>query len=63
MQHLDSKTVFGLLVLLACVMLLAFTDHLTAAAVDALKWIGGSYMGVRSVANAVESLIARKDTK
>lgn len=61
LQHLDSKTIFGLLLLLACIMLLAFTAHLTAEAVDALKWIGGTFMGVRTVANAVENLITKKD--
>lgn len=49
-----SKTVAGLLTLLAAVIGLAVLGKLTPEAVEALKWIGTSYMGVRMVANHVE---------
>lgn len=55
-QHLESKTVVGLLVLLAAVIGLAAVGKLTPEAVEALKWIGSTYMGVRMVANASENL-------
>ncbi len=57
---LDSKTVIGLLVLLAVMLLLVFTGHLTDQAVDVLKWVGGAYMAVRVTANATENL-GKKD--
>lgn len=49
--NLQSKTVLGLFVLLIAVVGLAAIGKLTAEAVDAIKWIGASYMGVRMVAN------------
>lgn len=54
-SHIESKTVAGLLILLLAVMVLAFVGKLTSEAVDAIKWIGTAYMGVRSVANWAET--------
>ena len=49
--NLQSKTVVGLLFLLAVVVYLDLIGHLTAEAVDAIKWLGASYMSVRTIAN------------
>lgn len=54
MRHLESKTVAGFITLLVCVMVLAFIGKLTPEAVDAIKWVGGAYFGVRGIANFVE---------
>ncbi len=56
MQHLQSKTVAGLLVLLASIIGLAAFGKLTPEAVEALKWLGSSYRAVRVAANATENL-------
>jgi hypothetical protein len=48
---LGSKTIAGLLILLACIVGLAFAGHLDSNAVEALKWLGGTFFGVRMVAN------------
>jgi threonine/homoserine/homoserine lactone efflux protein len=48
---LDSKTSLGLATLLLTVVGLALVGKLTAEAVDAIKWLGGSFMAVRAVAN------------
>jgi threonine/homoserine/homoserine lactone efflux protein len=53
-NHLQSKTVAGLTVLLAVVVGLAAVGKLTPEAVDAIKYIGASFMGVRMVANYAE---------
>lgn len=59
-QHLVSKTNGALLLLLAVVVGLAVTDHLTEPAVEAIKWLGTSFFGVRGVANVMEN-IGNKD--
>ena len=59
-QHLESKTVIGLLILLGCIVALALAGKLTSEAIEGLKWIGGSYMGVRGVANAFENLSGKR---
>lgn len=56
MQHLESKTVVGLTVLLACIIGLSIAGKLTPEAVEAIKWIGGTFMSVRMVANVAENL-------
>lgn len=56
MQHLESKTVAGLTVLLAVTVALALLGKLTPEAVEVLKWLGGTYMGVRAAANVAENL-------
>lgn len=55
-QHLESKTVFGLLILLLVVVGLSLSGKLTPEAVEAIKWIGGTFMTVRVAANATENL-------
>lgn len=55
-QHLESKTVFGLLVLLGVVVGLALVGKLTEDVVAAIKWIGSTYFGVRTAANIMENL-------
>lgn len=60
MQHLQSKTVSGLAVLLLCIVGLAIAGKLDAEAVEAIKWIGGTYMGVRAAANVAENLPGNK---
>lgn len=51
---LSSKTVIGFLVLLVTIVGLALLGKLTAEAVEAIKWLGGSYFAVRVTANYVE---------
>lgn len=53
-QHLQSKTVFGLFAILGLAAGLAFAGKLTPEMVDVIKYIGGSYMAVRCVANYSE---------
>jgi threonine/homoserine/homoserine lactone efflux protein len=55
-QHLESKTVVGLLLLLAVMIGLTIFGKLTPEAVDGLKWIGGTYFAVRTAANVAENL-------
>ncbi len=52
--HLDSKTMAGLAGLLVIIVGLSLLGKLTAETVDALKWIGGTFFGVRAVANYAE---------
>lgn len=54
-MKLDSKTIFGLLVLLLVVVGLDIFHLLTDQAVSAIEWIGGSFMGVRMAANVSEN--------
>lgn len=56
MHQLESKTIIGLLILLIIIVGLAMFGKLTPEAVDAIKWIGGTFMGVRAVANFAEKL-------
>lgn len=58
--HLESKTLFGLGVLLLVVVGLAVTGYLTSDAVEAIKWIGTAFMGVRTAANVMENVVAAK---
>jgi len=55
LQHLESKTVIGLTILLAVIVGLTAFGKLTPEAVDALKYIGASFMAVRATANAGEA--------
>lgn len=50
----QSKTILGLLVLLAVIVGLAAFGKLTTEAVEAVKWVGGTFMAVRVTANYVE---------
>lgn len=49
--HLESKTNGALLLLLLVVIGLSCFGKLTPEAVDAIKWLGGTFFGVRAVAN------------
>jgi len=49
--HLESKTNGALIILLLAIIGLAIIGKLTQEAVDALKWVGGSFFMVRGVAN------------
>lgn len=53
--HLDSKTVIGLIIILALATILTFFGKLTPEMVEVIKWVGGTYMGVRAVANYTEN--------
>lgn len=55
MKHLQSKTVAGLTVLLVVACTMALFDKLTPELADVLKWIGGTYFGVRTAANIFEN--------
>lgn len=61
MDVIQSKTVLGLGILLLVIVGLALAGKLTPEAVDALKWIGGSYMAVRVVANHSENKYGNQD--
>ncbi len=54
MNQMASKTNGGLIILLLVVIGLALVGKLTAEAVEALKWVGSSFMAVRAVANYSE---------
>lgn len=54
-QHLESKTIVGFAVLLLTIVGLALAGKLNAEAVEAIKWLGGSFFAVRAVANYAES--------
>jgi len=58
--HLESKTLVGLGILLAVIVGLALIGKLSSEAVEALKWIGGTFMGVRTAANIMENVVAAK---
>jgi threonine/homoserine/homoserine lactone efflux protein len=59
--HLESKTNGALLLLLAVVIGLTFFGKLTPEAVDAIKWLGGTFFGVRAAANITENIKKSKD--
>lgn len=60
-QHLQSKTILGFLLLLITIIGLALVGKLTAEAVDGIKWLGASFMFVRTAANVAENLPGNKD--
>lgn len=53
-QHLESKTIAGLTVMLLLASGMALAGKLTPELVDVLKWLGTAFMGVRGVANFTE---------
>lgn len=63
MQNLQSKTIIGLLVLLLVIIGLAIAGKLTPEAVDVIKWIGGTFMAVRVVANHAENKYSGAENK
>ncbi len=62
-NHLESKTVVGLTILLLVIVGLALIGKLSSEAVDAIKWLGATYMGVRAAANIAENLPSKRDPK
>jgi len=56
MPQLESKTVLGLLAILAAGLLLEYTGHLSNNATSLLQWLGAAFMSVRGVANVFENL-------
>lgn len=60
-NHLESKTMAGLAAILLIAVVAAIIGKLTPELVDVLKWIGGSFLGMRAVANVAENLPGRKD--
>lgn len=55
-NHLESKTMAGLAAILIVAVAAAVLGKLTPELVDVLKWVGGSFMGMRAVANVAESI-------
>lgn len=55
LASLQSKTVIGLLTLLAVACVMACFGKLTPQLVDVIKWVGASYMAVRGIANYTEN--------
>lgn len=53
-NHFASKTMAGLAVILGVAVAMALTGHLSAELADVLKWVGGSFLGMRAVANYAE---------
>lgn len=60
MVALQSKTVIGLLVLLATAVGLSLAGKLTPEAVEVIKYVGTAYMSVRVAANVAENLPGKK---
>lgn len=55
-NHLESKTMAGLALVLGIAVLCALLGKLTAEMVEVLKWVGSSFLGMRAVANVAESI-------
>jgi threonine/homoserine/homoserine lactone efflux protein len=60
-NHLESKTMAGLALLIGVAVLCAILGKLTPEMVDVLKWIGGSFMAMRAAANVAENLPGNKN--
>lgn len=54
-QHLQSKTVMGLTVVLLVSCTMAVFGKLTPEMVDVVKWVGTAFMSVRLGANIGEN--------
>lgn len=55
-NHLESKTMAGLALVLGIAVLCALLGKLNAEMVEVLKWVGSSFLGMRAVANVAESI-------
>ena len=55
-NHLESKTMAGLAAILLIAVGASVLGKLTPELVDVIKWIGGSFLGMRAVANVAESI-------
>jgi threonine/homoserine/homoserine lactone efflux protein len=60
-NHLESKTMAGLLLLLLAAVGLAVAGKLTGEASDVIKWIGSSFLAMRAAANVSENMAAKKE--
>jgi hypothetical protein len=50
----------GLAGILLVAVIMSLLGHLTAELADVLKWVGGSFLGMRAVANVAENLPGSK---
>ena len=55
-NHLESKTMAGLAAILVVAVGASVFGKLTPELVEVLKWVGGSFLGMRAVANVAESI-------
>lgn len=55
-NHLESKTMAGLAGIILVAVVMAIFGKLTPEMADILKWVGGSFLGMRAVANVAESI-------
>jgi hypothetical protein len=62
-NHLQSKTVMGLIALLVMACVMSYCGKLTPELVDIFKWVGMSYMAVRGAANVGESFGKNSENK
>ncbi len=53
-NHFASKTMSGLAVILGVAVVMALGGKLSPELADVLKWVGGSFLGMRAVANYAE---------
>lgn len=60
-NHLESKTMAGLAILLIAAVGLTLAGKLTPEAADVLKWIGGSFLAMRAAANVAENIASKKE--
>lgn len=60
-NHLESKTMAGLAAILIIAVVAALLGKLTPELVEVIKWIGGSFLGMRAVVNVAENLPGKKD--
>jgi hypothetical protein len=59
-NHLSSKTMAGLAGILVIAVAMSLLGKLTPELADVLKWVGGSFLAMRSVVNYAE-LTGKKD--
>lgn len=59
-NHLESKTMAGLALIIGVAVVCALCGKLSAEMVDVLKYVGGTFMGMRAVANIAENLPGNK---
>ena len=60
MNHLSSKTMAGLAAILLIAVGALLLGKLTPELVDVLKYVGGSFMAMRAVANVAENMPGSK---
>lgn len=56
MQHLESKTIIGLVGICLLATVFIMTGKFTPDVSEFLKWIGTSFFGVRAAANIAENI-------